>query len=327
MRGRSWGIWTTGKLEMLRRYLDAFTTASKRSSEIVYLDLFAGQPDNYDRSTGEPIPWSAKVALDVENPGFTRLRFFELRGNARHVETTLNLNHPDRDAKVYAGDSNETITDALAELYHIRWAPTFAFIDPNGPHFWWHTLVQLANHRPGEKTKIELFLLLPVALFTRTLRTDGGRVTSAASEQITRMYGTEDWRFIYRARLRNDIEPREAREQYVNLMRWRLETDLGYRYTHPFEVFNDRNRSIYHMVFATDHPAGTRIMNDVYRSAAAEFPAMRAEARRRRRQADEAEHGVLSLFDSDELARLEQSEVDRYEHEAPIQPWWLAQGR
>jgi hypothetical protein len=39
---RYWGFWTRGKLELLQRYLDAFTTASKGQSQIVYLDLFGG---------------------------------------------------------------------------------------------------------------------------------------------------------------------------------------------------------------------------------------------------------------------------------------------
>ena len=37
---RYWGFWTRGKLDILRRYLDAFTTASSGQGERIYLDLF-----------------------------------------------------------------------------------------------------------------------------------------------------------------------------------------------------------------------------------------------------------------------------------------------
>lgn len=47
---RYWGFWTRGKLDILRRYLDAFTTASKSRDEIIYLDLFGGQPGNLEAS-------------------------------------------------------------------------------------------------------------------------------------------------------------------------------------------------------------------------------------------------------------------------------------
>jgi hypothetical protein len=47
---RSWGWWTEQKLDILGDYLAAFTTACKRAGQTVYLDLFAGQPDNVERS-------------------------------------------------------------------------------------------------------------------------------------------------------------------------------------------------------------------------------------------------------------------------------------
>ena len=39
---RYWGFWTRGKLDLLRRYLDAFTTACKSQDEIIYLDSSVG---------------------------------------------------------------------------------------------------------------------------------------------------------------------------------------------------------------------------------------------------------------------------------------------
>lgn len=51
---RYWGFWTRGKLDLLRRYLDAFTTASKGQNEILYLDLFGGQPENRGGAASPP---------------------------------------------------------------------------------------------------------------------------------------------------------------------------------------------------------------------------------------------------------------------------------
>src|SRR5271170_127878 len=65
---RSWGFWTRYKLELLQRYLDAFTTTTKNlSSKAVYLDLFGGEPENVDRDTLNPIDGSARIALNTEN--------------------------------------------------------------------------------------------------------------------------------------------------------------------------------------------------------------------------------------------------------------------
>lgn len=117
MAGRSWGYWTRGKLDVLRAYLDAFTTATKnRTSERIYLDLFAGEVENHERLTDEHIDESARVALNIEDPPFSKLRFFELESNAAKLEAELRGEFPGRDIIVYGGDCNERIHDALTAL-------------------------------------------------------------------------------------------------------------------------------------------------------------------------------------------------------------------
>ncbi|HKI65985.1 MAG TPA: three-Cys-motif partner protein TcmP [Solirubrobacterales bacterium] len=139
--GRSWGYWTRAKLEMLADYLAGFATASKGQAERVYLDAFAGEGSGLDRLTGEEFPGSARIALEAgESAGFTRFRYFEKRQRAGDLEAQLQRDYPDRDIKVYEGDCNTTIPDALAELKALNWAPTFAFVDPDGMEVAWDTL-------------------------------------------------------------------------------------------------------------------------------------------------------------------------------------------
>ncbi len=93
---RYWGFWTRGKLDLLRHYLDAFTTASKRQSEILYLDLFGGQPRNRERLTNEDLDGAARIALTTADASFSRLRFFELEPFASQRRTALELPPPPR---------------------------------------------------------------------------------------------------------------------------------------------------------------------------------------------------------------------------------------
>jgi hypothetical protein len=83
---------------------------------------------------------------------------------------------------------------------------------------------------------------------------------------------------IYDLRFEDRISGADAREGYVNLMRWRLERVLGYRWTHPLELKDTRGLPLYHMIFATDNEAGTQIMEHLYSAAAAAIPEMRTEA-------------------------------------------------
>jgi hypothetical protein len=79
-------------------------------------------------------------------------------------------------------------------------------------------------------------------------------------------------------------------------MRWRLENVLGYKWTLPFEVLNERNVSLYHLILATDSKAGLNIMTSLYTTAMQKFPAMAEEERRRKTRAKEDAAGILSLF-------------------------------
>lgn len=320
---RYWGFWTRGKLDLLRRYLDAFTTACKKTDEIIYLDLFGGQPENRDRLTDENLDGSARIALGTQNPPFTRLRFFEVEPYAGRLRAALEATHPDRDFRVVAGDCNQTIEGVLKELAPYNWAPTFAFVDPNGPDVRWSSLEALARFKRTGGYKSELWMLLAAGMFIRNLPVSG-RVSPEDARKLTQMYGTEHWRAIYQARVDGTIPPAVAREEYVNLMRWRLEHLLGYRWTHPLEIRNERGHSIYHMIFATDHEAGHRIMTNLYNTAANEFPAMRTEARQRRARIAEREAGVQTLFD--DTARAESPLVTSRERLYQHAPAWTPFG-
>jgi three-Cys-motif partner protein len=255
--------------------------------------------------------------MDVADPHFTRLRFFELPEKASELEAALREEYPGRDVRVYGGDCNDTFPTALGELAEIRLAATFAFLDPDGMELEWSTLEALARHKAGYRVtgrseyKVELWMLFPTPGLIRALALDQAKLRPDDVRRATRLFGDERWRAIYDRRVSNHMEASEARDEYVNLLRWRLERDLGYRRTHPLEIKNERGLPLYHMVFATDNEAGDRIMTDLYGKTASRSEAMRQEALERRRGARQ-----LGLFPNADVAI---SSLYRYEppHEPP----------
>jgi three-Cys-motif partner protein len=316
---RTWGYWTRAKLQMLKDYLDRFASASQSQSERVYLDAFAGEGDGVDRLTGQEFPGSARIALEAGNgTGFTKFRYFEQNDTrARALEDRLREDYPGRDIKVVAGDSNETIREVLEELRPLKWAPTFAFLDPDGMELKWDTITALAEHKRGYRShksgkreyKTELWMLFPSAGLVRTLALEEGRMSPEDEARATRLFGSEQWRAIYDARVAGEIDASQAREEYVNLMRWRLERELGYRYTHAFELKNTTGVPVYHMIFATDNDAGTKIMAAIYAKTAAQIPGMQKEARDNKSGQGTIDYGI-SLGEPDA----------KYEHEPPWEP-------
>lgn len=320
---RSWGFWTEAKLAILRSYLPAFLHASKgKATEFVYLDAFAGEGHGTSRLTGEAFPGSARIALDVDVAGgFTKLRYFEQASKAAELEQRLRDDYPGRDIKVYGGDCNQTIATALDELRAVRWAPTFAFIDPDGMELAWDSLKLLAAHKAGYKKpgsgpeyKVELWLLFPTQGLIRTLALDDAKLLPSHESGATRLFGSDAWRPIYERRRTGKLTAAEAKEEYVNLMRWRLVHDLGYAKTHPFELKNTTGGTVYHMIFATDNAAGDKIMADIYTAAAKTIPGMQREARDR-------QSGQIALaFDDPSFASA------TYEHAPPREPIAAAPG-
>jgi three-Cys-motif partner protein len=312
-RKRSWGYWTEAKLDLLARYLDAFTTATKYKSprERIYLDAFAGEGYGVSRTTGEEFESSSRIALGVDDPPFSRLRFFELGRKAARLERELRTDYGERDFKVVRGDCNETIPQTLAELraLGVAWAPTFAFLDPDGMELRWDTVKALAEHKGRERNKVELWILFTAPGLMRVLKRDPAQIDEHEEALATDLFGNERWAAIQQLRFANEIEPPEARDEFVNLYRWQLERDLGYRWTHPLEVKNLAGHPVYSMVFATDNEAGNRIMGDLYNDAANRLPGMRREAFDRVR-------GQLTLG----IEESEQPRLELYGYEPPWEP-------
>ena len=309
------GYWTRVKLEVLRKYLEAFNRASTRAGDTVYLDLFAGEVTHNHEDTDGPFPGSSAIAM-ATLPPFTRLVFWELERKAEKLRTDLAAMFPgDSRYEVVGGDCNRLLQTGLGHVENLQWAPTFAFLDPKGLDAAWSTLEQLARWRvERKKRKVELWILMPEPALARVLGLQGVQGRSSAT-LLTNLFGSDEWIAIHQRRRRGIYSPDQARAEFVNLYRWRLENVLGYRRTHPLQLGNVNNQPIYTMVFATDDATGDKIMSDVYdRATLHEIPAMRGQAVEARRQRRENDRGVARLFDLDS----EPAPADQYEY---VETW------
>jgi three-Cys-motif partner protein len=263
--------------------------------------------------TGEEFLGSSRIALEVKDPPFTRLRYFEMPSKAAQLEASLKTAYPGRDIRVYPGDCNDSIPQALRDLEQLRWAPTFAFLDPDGMELSWETITALAEHKRGYRKsikleyKVELWILFPSGQLLRTLALDEAQLAPRDEVRARRLFGTDEWRAIYEQRVAERIPGPVARERYLNLYRWRLEEVLGYRRSHALEVRNMRGVPMYHMVFATDNSAGDSIMSDLYGKASSRFAGMRMEA-------IQHAHGQ-GFFDFDDADHRVQ-----FEYQPPVDP-------
>lgn len=322
MAAKKWGWWTQHKLQILEDYLAAFATASKGVSDRIYLDLFAGSPDNESRETNETILGSAHRAIRVEPP-FTRVGLFELGRKAQRLETAIRLAYPGRPGiKVFPGDCNTTVQQALHDLRPVNWAPTFAFIDQYASEIKWATLEQLARFRRG-KHKAELWILFAPGMYGRGLAVRKEAMNARYGDTLTDMIGSEEWIPIVKDLRAEILTPAEANAWWLNLFQWRLQHVLGYRHTYSFTMKNTSGRDIYEMVFATDHSAGDRIMRSLYGKALARHSAMRQHALALRREQRLEVVGADALFSltPDMVAAPAVVDDQVYDPQPPLPPY------
>lgn len=302
MSGRGWGPWSRIKLEALADYLNAFTTASS-VTRTLYLDLFAGAPDNFERGTGNVILGSGHRALAAD-PKFDKVALCELQpATAARLEKTLREAYPERDLVVVAGDCNVEIPKYLRSLTidWRRYAAVFAMVDQYSAEVTWETLKFLSEWRQNKRGfKVELWLYFGHGLLPRGLKLTDQEPDPEFAARVDAMFGTDQWRELWHARHDNVIDPAQFRAELVNLMRWRLEQCLGYRTTIPLEFTNTSGHPIYTVIFATSNDTGQKIMTDVFAKHGVALERMRQLAKAERQIAKEPP----GLFDADEVADM-----------------------
>lgn len=306
---RGWSYWSRNKLEILQGYLPAFNEASKKSPERIYIDLMAGDPVNFDKHTREEFDGSARLALSSQ-PAFTRFAFGERQPTADKLRADLDSRYPGASFRIYPGDCNDQIYRILADLSHLKWAPTFAFLDQQAAEVHWETVCALASFRTGN-IKAEQWILGSPSMIARGVR---GTNKDEFAARVDRLYGSEEWRRILSARFDRDlIDGRQFRAEMVNLLRWQYETRLGYAHTIRIPMKITNGTEIYDMVFATDHAAGLKIMSHLYKRAAEREPKMREEA-------FQALSGQAALFESDPSGLPEWKNEPCWDPAS--RPWW-----
>ena len=143
------GSWTEQKLEILRRYLDAYTTALKNQSfQLTYVDAFAGAgaystPGDDYKEFNELRRGSTQLALEIDNKPFDRLIFIELAPERVESLRGLRDRHPDRGIFVVQGDANNEIP---AFCNSMNWNDrAVVFLDPFKTEVSWTTVAAIAE--------------------------------------------------------------------------------------------------------------------------------------------------------------------------------------
>lgn len=285
---------TQAKHEILRRYLGAwFPILGSRISRIVYIDGFCGPGRYLGGEDGSPII-ALNEALKQSLLGNSEVNFLfidERRDRIQHLEYELSLMDIPRNFHPYlqVNEFETTLTEILDGLNKEghRLAPTFAFIDPFGFKGAPFSLIKrlLSNQRT------EVFINIMIDYINRFVEhpTPSARkhiidLLGATSSEISQIINSPDRKLAFRQLYQSKLH------QFAKFVRY-------------FEMRDYRDRVIYYLFFASNHPLGHVKMKEAF---------WRVDNQSGFRFSDHTDPSQLVLFEIDPSIELAKVLKDKY---------------
>jgi three-Cys-motif partner protein len=205
------GDWTSTKLDILGKYLGAYTKALKdkptsaRPFVKAYIDAFAGSgyrsggpepgttspnllfPDLAEAAPQALLDGSARLALKTK-PRFDRYIFIERSPRRCRELEGLKAEFPDlgEDIRIEQGEANERIQAMCRKDWSSRRA--VVFLDPYGMQVEWETIKAIAGTQA-----IDLWLLFPLGVGVNRLLARSGEIPPAWRARLDKLLGRQDW--------------------------------------------------------------------------------------------------------------------------------------
>lgn len=241
-------IWTKHKAQLIRRYIKAFTYVTRHGT---YIDGFAG-PQRIaleDR-------WAASLVARLK-PGWIR-NFWLFETDPEKVlklkalEVDPDVVAKNRTFRIFEGDFNKRIAEALAAKPIRAKEATFCLLDQRTFECHWDSVRRLACHK-AEGNKIELFYFLANHWFCRA----GKRRLRSSPEVLEKWWGRSDFAEVIEL---SSIDRMQA-------LRSRFTDELGYRVAKGWPIYGKvggGKRVMFWMIHATDYPDASNLMHTAY---------------------------------------------------------------
>jgi len=178
------GAWTQHKLEVLKKYLQAYTkifakNPRARFNSISYVDAFAGtgtlrrpEPTGFAEllprlreNEREFRKGSVRRALEVEPP-FDKYVFIERDAEKCQELKDISSQFPSRNVEVVNRDANEALLSWCRKL-NTKTERAVVFLDPFGASVEWKVIAAL-----GQTGAVDLWVLFPYSAINRMLVRD-----------------------------------------------------------------------------------------------------------------------------------------------------------
>jgi three-Cys-motif partner protein len=271
MRFDQIGYWSELKLEIVKKYAQAYSTiltAQRRRNlplEHVYIDGFSGPGVHLSRKTKDFVAGSPLNALKVVPP-FVEYYLVDLDGDK--VAYLHKLVGDRSDVHILQGDCNQVL---LRDVFpRVRWdnyRRGLCLLDPYGLHLDWCVISEAARMR-----SIEIFLNFPIMDMNRNVLWRNPEAGSQDDrERMTRFWGDESWTSCaYRPSRQLHLfdDPELEKQENADLaeaFRKRLQTVAGFAHVPlPLPMRNKKSAVVYYLFFASQTGVGAGIVEEIF---------------------------------------------------------------
>jgi len=282
------GGWTQRKLDLLKKYLQAYTRIFKRNPQakfysISYVDAFAGTGTLRRPALGglarflpelqeneeEFRKGSVRRALEVEPP-FDNFVFIEKDAKKCRELQAISTDFRNRNVKILNDDANNALL-AWCRNLDLRRERAVVFLDPFGASVKWDTVAAL-----GRTHAVDLWVLFPYSAINRML-VRNRKPPRAWAQRLTSVFGTKDWEaeFYSTTAFRSLLDSSQMVESIHKSADHRSITDFYVKrlkeefvaVSDPFPMHNSNGSLMFILFFAAanKHSAktGLKIANDI----------------------------------------------------------------
>jgi three-Cys-motif partner protein len=272
------GDWTEQKLDVVQKYLGAYTTALKNQPfRKLYIDAFAGTgyreerreeqddegqallfPDLADEAPQRLLEGSARRALTTQ-PAFDEYIFVEKSLRRSRQLELLKTEFPDLapHIEIQRGEANAIIQRLCAAPWISRRA--VLFLDPYGMQVEWATIEAIAGTQA-----IDLWLLFPLGIGVNRLVTRSGSIPESWQVRLNLLLGTGEWyeefyRIESESTLFGSDTERVVKASVDVIGRYfldRLESVFAGVADNPAVLRNSTRNPLYLLCFAVANPRG-----------------------------------------------------------------------
>jgi len=259
------GHWSLVKHDIIKQYASAYSRiiSIQRNPSLwhVYIDAFAGSGQHRHKDTGEFVPGSPLIVLNIKPP-FKEYHFIDF--NPAKVNQLLLTTAGRKDTYIYYGDCNKVLLDEV--FPKVQWKDLkrgLCLLDPYGLHLSWE-VIQVA----GQMGSIDLFINFPIADINRNvLRRNSDTIHPSSIKRMTKYWGDDSWKkefstgqssfFGWQIKQDNDTIAKAFQE--------RVHKVAGFKHVSAgMPMRNSKGAIIYYLFFASQKQVAIKIIKDIF---------------------------------------------------------------